>query len=316
MITIMLQQIFTTEIKLNWRRFLCISVFFLTTIFNSGCNSVKQTEKLVYTPLSPTLVFVQKTPQPNITTFDTATPTWTPMATLPVEIRKQNLIELFSTNGGCDFPCWWGVNSGDSIQKAAELTPKIGKSLHLYGNFLYSYTLSLDDSSFADFYAEFHVDVNQIIQRMEINLAEPSRLRDYQDVLKERLSLHSILQLYGKPSEILFLVTPRFEPGETPRPYTLFLIYDIQGFGIVYSGLVDNENPLQVCSIKLDNHRLQHISLYLQDPRPKIAEINRFNSTKLQSLEEVTAMSMDDFYQAFSTPDNKECIETIIDPWQ
>lgn len=307
-------------IKSQLQRFVQMSFFVLVILSLSRCNDIQK----VQIPASPTLLSstlapTLETPQPTITPSSTATttqqPTSTPVATLPVEIRKQNLIELFSTNGGCDFPCWWGISSGDSIQKVSELAPLVGKPLRAYGSSYY-YILSLDNLNFADFDTNFFVDASQTVQRIEISINQPSRFRDYYDAFEMRLSLASLLGRYGKPSEVLLLVTPRFEPGETPRPYTLFLIYDTQDFGIVYSGLVDYENPLRICSIKLDDYHLQYVMLYLINPRSKIVEINRFNSTELQPLEQVTSMSLDDFYQIFTNPKNNQCIDVPIDVWQ
>jgi hypothetical protein len=289
-----------------------LAIFFAVLLF--GCSL-----ETLNTPLPALPVKTTQTPKPTTKPSSTATPslqpTWTPVATLPLEIRRQNLIKLFSTNGDCEFPCWWGIHPGDPIQKVSELAPVIGKSLYADGSFYY-YTLALDNLNLLDFDANFFVDANQTVQRIEISLREPIRFRDYHAAFEVRLSLAGLLGRYGKPSEVLFLITPRFEPGETPRPYTLFLIYDNLDFGIVYSGLVDSEDPLQVCSIKLDDYHLQYILLYLQDPRPKIAVLNRFNSTEFQPLEQVTSMSLDDFYRIFSEPESNKCIEVSVDVWQ
>jgi hypothetical protein len=298
--------------------FSCFSALLFIILLLVGCTTAAGTVSVTSTTFPSPSETIHEPPQPTIKPASTATvqPTWTPVATLPVEIRKQNLIELFSTNGGCDFPCWWGISSGDSIQNVSELALVVGESLHIYRGFLYSYGLSLGDLDTPDLDVNYSVDANQIVQRIEISLNQPSRFWDYHEAFEERLSLAGVLGHYGKPSEILFLVTPRFEPGETPRPYTLFLIYDMQGFGIVYRGLVDSEKPLQVCSIKINDYRLQSISLYLQDPRSKIAEINRFNSTEFQPLEQVTSMSLDNFYGIFSEPEATQCIEISVDVWQ
>jgi hypothetical protein len=308
------------NIESKWQRFSYFSLFALGILFLAGCGSVQSTQiPTLQTQLLPTSMPTRETPQPTAHPSATATisraPTWTPVPTLSLGIRKQNLIELFSTNGGCDFPCWWGILPGDPIQKVFELSPLVGKSLRPDGSSYY-YSLSLDELNTPDLDVNYYVDANQVVQRMEISLIGFPRLRDYYDAFEVQLSLASLLGRYGKPSDVLFLVTPRFEPGETPRPYTLFLIYDIQGFGIVYSGLVDSENPLRVCSIELSNHRLQYISLYLQNPRAKIAEINRFNSAELLPLEQVTSINLDDFYRIFSGTGNNKCIEVSIDPWQ
>jgi hypothetical protein len=75
------------------------------------------------------------------TTSPTIEPTWTPVPTLSMEDAMMNLLELFSTNGGCDFPCWWGIRPGDSIQKAIALSQILGKAPRDSGIY-YSYGLS------------------------------------------------------------------------------------------------------------------------------------------------------------------------------
>ncbi len=318
MANIITHQTSLREIKLEWRKFLYLSAFLIAVIFMSGCNGVETTRISVSdTPLPPTMTQIpeihQPTSKPSGTATATQNPTWTPVATLPVEIRKQNLIELFSTNGGCNFPCWWDISPGDSIQKVSELAPVVGKSLRHHESFFY-YTLSLDDLNLADFDVNYYVDGNQIVQRMKIVIEKPSRFRDYHIAFGERLSLSGLLNNYGKPSEVLLLVAPLGGPG-IPREYALFLIYDTQDFGVVYIGLVDSEDPIRICSIKMDDYHLQSVLLYLHDPRQKIAELNRFYMHTFKPLDEVTSMSLDDFYQTFSIPSNIGCIETTIDKW-
>lgn len=305
----------------KWQRLLQVVLFVLTIVPLSGCGDGQSTQITASDTLHPlTLTPTRETPRPTLTPSSTETatpqPTWTPVPTLPVETRKQNLIELFSTNGGCDFPCWWGVSSGDPIQKVSELASVVGDSLDVYRGFLYSYTLSLGTLNTPDLDVNYYVDANHIVQRMEIILDQPARFTDYYNAFAERLSLASLLNRYGKPSEVLLLVAPRSEPGPSPRAYVLFLIYDIEGFGIAYRGSVDSEDPLRICSIKLDDYHLQYILLYLQEPRQQIGELNRFHLAELHPLDEVTSMSLDEFYMMFSEPMNNECIEIFTDPWQ
>ncbi|MCG2783909.1 MAG: hypothetical protein L6461_02275 [Anaerolineae bacterium] len=285
----------------------------LILLFFSGCSIFQSTQIVVSeTPLSPT-VFVNKTPE-FYTATATLEPTLTLVATLPLEIRKQNLIELFSTNGGCDLPCWWGISLGDSLQKVAELAPVIGKPLRPDGA-LYYYTLSLDNLNLADFDINYYVDENMIVQEMEINLVEPSRFKDFHIAFNEQLSLSGLLRRYGKPSEVLLLAEP-LGGLNTPREYALFVIYDTQGFGVVYTGLVHAENPIQICSITVEDYHLKRIFLYLQEPRKKIEQLNRFYLHDLKPLESVALMSLDDFYEHFSLPDNSKCIETFAEKWK
>jgi hypothetical protein len=308
----------STKTKLVWQKFLCSSALLLAALLISGCAIAEMAQGSASdTPLPPTLISTRETIQPIIEPSSTAsvaqTPTSVPLVKLPVEIQKQNLIELFSTNGGCDFPCWWSISPGDSIQKVSELAPMIGKSLRSDGPFFY-YTISLDDLNAPDLDINYYVDSNQIVQRMEITLSFPSRFRDYHIAFEKRLSLSSLLRHYGKPSEVLLLVAP-LGSSDIPREYALFLLYDVQDFGVVYTGLVDSEDPIRICSIKINDYHLKDILIYLKNPRQNIAKLNRLYVHDLKSLNEVASMDMDDFYQAFSAPSSTECIETDIEKW-
>ena len=309
-------------IRTCWRcgRFLRALGFLLALLLLARCNAAKTTQIPALDTSSPLMMTpINETPQPTIipssTIAETQKPTLTAVVSLPAEIMRKNLIDLFTTNGGCDFPCWWGISHGDDLQKISELAPVTGKSLHLYGNSLYSYTLSLDSLNLADFIAEFYVDSDQIVRSMEIRLEKPSRFKEYLNAFEEHLSLTSLLGRYGKPSEVLILVEPLGGPN-VAREYALFLIYKAQGFGIEYTGKVDSENPIRICSSKLNDDHLEEILLYLQDPQLKITERNRFHLHEFKSIDKVTSMSLYDFYQVFSEPGSTECIETTIDHWE
>lgn len=306
------------SIKNEWERFMQIVAFVLAILFLPGCGGV-QTQQVPASDAPPPMTSTptRENPRPTITLSSTATatPTWTSVPTLPVEIRKQNLIELFSTNGGCDFPCWWGISPGDPIQKVSELGLRVGKPLRRDGLNHY-YTLSLDELNAPDLDVNYNVDADEIVQSMEISLAGISRFWDYHEAFEARLSPASILSRYGKPSEVLLLVVPRVEPDPTPRAYILFLIYDKQDFGIVYRGMVDSEDPLRICSIKVDDYHLQSITLYLHDPLSKLGELNRSHLAELQPLDQVTSMNLDEFQRIFSEPENNQCIEVSNDVWQ
>lgn len=235
--------------------------------------------------------------------------TWTAVPTLSKEDALMNLLELFSTNGGCDFPCWWGIRPGDSIQKAIDLSSVLGKAPRDSGIY-YSYGLSLDDLNFSDLSMAFYYADNDTVRRIEIALEYPGRLTDYEEVFQTRFSLKSILSRYGTPSDIMVQVVPRAEI-DAPIAYTVTIIYELKGFGIEYSGIVDSENPIQMC-LKLNDFHLQGISLYSHDSQRMRLLRNRLSAQGHKSIETVTSMRLDQFSQIYSQGENM-CIESKID---
>ncbi len=282
------------------------------------------------TPITAKTPALSSKPQleatPTVTTEpDTSPPTSTPLVptsfptrmfvpTLSPEAFKKNLIKLFSTNGGCDFPCWWGVRPSDPMQAAFSLSMTLGEAPHIHKNYSY-YSLSLGDFQFRDLSVEFFSDLNGAIQDMTISLTYPSRLSDYIDAFERQLALHSLLERYGKPNEVQLLIKPRSEPN-SHIAYDLMLIYDTRGFGVEYWGIVDDEDPIRICSIKMNDHHLYEVRLYTQDLLPVLEERSQFFLSEFRPLDEVTSMSPDDFYQVYSDANYSGCIETSYELWK
>ena len=58
------------------------------------------------------------TPDVPSATF-TAAPTWTLLATLPIEEAENAVAELFLNNRNCQLPCWWGIVPGETTWREA-----------------------------------------------------------------------------------------------------------------------------------------------------------------------------------------------------
>jgi hypothetical protein len=313
-----------------------VEALIIFTLLSYGCNASVEREYIEASPtlaITPTLLIESTftmTPESvptslNILMTETLTPTneptWTPAPTLSQEKKNMNLLELLSPNRDCEFPCWWGIRPGTSIQEALSLSSVLGESPYIYTGQgkQYSYTLSLDELNLPDLYIVFYEN-EEIIQRIEVSLGYPSRLTGYLDALEKILSLSSVLSNYGQPTDVLLMVKPRVE-RDAPIGYTLSIIYESSGFGIEYSGVVDAEEPIQICSIKLNDYHLETITLYLQDPqamssyRSKLLREGGVDLQRFKPLESVTSMSLDAFFQTFSSSENDSCIETSIDEW-
>ena len=281
----------------------------------TACSLATTTD--VGTPVDNSTATPSPTPTirkiPTQTNTPTVTPTWTLVTTISQETKKRNLQELLLSNGGCDFPCWWGIEPGTSLQDVIALASILGESPHIFQN-QFSYTISFDELNLPDLDVTFF-GKEEIVQAINVRLIYPSRHPDYYDALHSTLSLNSVLNKHGKPSKVMFLVEPRVEPN-SPISYAIFLAYETQGFGIEYSGLVDVEDPVKVCSIKISDDHLREISLYIQDPADKIKERNQFHTNEFQSLELYTSMSLDEFSETFAVAENDNCIETSFDHWK
>lgn len=313
------------------QRFLIIALAFL--VFLSGCRGGAKTRDVIpENTVPPAPVITISTPEPTreptremtqtatatlkptVLPSRTATQEPTKFPTLPAETFRRSVIELLSTNGGCELPCWLGIEKGDAVDKVIALFARLGETPYMEWH-AYDYSVSLDDFNFVDMDVKFYVDDNQIVQRIQVMLSEPVRFQEYHAVLEERFSLQSVLARYGKPSEVLFAAPPQIEPSSV-RGYVLFVIYDEQDFGIVYDGVTGIEDPMRLCDLETINVGLGEIFLYAHEPRRNIPELNDSQFMELQPLEQVTNLTLEDFYQAFSSPNSSECIESPLEIWQ
>ncbi len=240
-------------------------------------------------------------------------PTWTPVPTLALETKRTNLKELLATNRGCEFPCWWGVRPGDDIQKALLLATTLGRNPYVYGT-QYSYGFPFDESNIFDLNVTFYENLG-IVQKMKVVLEEPSRSIDYRASLEKAFSLSSILNHYGRPTNILLEVIPRAEI-DSSISYVLAVIYQPDGFGVKYEGIVDSEEPLLICPATLENYHLEMITFYLQDSMAMETLQDELYYRGAKSIEDATSMGLDGFFQAFSSGDEDNCITTLIELWK
>ncbi len=309
---------------------LCMSIFSLV-----GCNSVdgiEQTEQYqvhassltrvpssTLTPTITTLPTITETDMPEIPihTFGpsltpTRTATWTPVPTLSEEVRKENLIHLFTTNGGCEYPCFWGVKPGSPIQDVMDLTSTLGKAPIIYDN-QYTFRFSLDELNLGDFSLDIDEDEG-VVQKITTSLIDATRHKGFMEAFNMSLSLSSILTQYGQPDSVLLQIQPRAEKN-SPIGYTFYLLYIREGFAVWYDGVVSSEDPIRVC-VFLEDFHLGASGLELQDTKAMETLQEELLKQGFLPIDEVTSMSSDDFYHTFSFMDNRQCIETSIDHWQ
>ncbi len=89
-----------------------------TAIGRTPTNQVDKTEKpRILTPLvASTITPTQRASTVTPTVTRTLSPPhllqWTPGAKLPPDEVEKKIMSLYSNNGGCELPCWWGITPG------------------------------------------------------------------------------------------------------------------------------------------------------------------------------------------------------------
>lgn len=299
-----------------------------TVVPSPGITAATQStieQALTITPVqSPVVTRLSATAQPAATKT-APSPTFPPVPTLGSEQAQVRILDLLSSNGGCNLPCWWGFVPGQSTwQSIRSFYASIGKTLEKYHSDGGSYVVNTDildhDTQSSQVYFPDHDIVDLIVVRAatlrdnSIVYADPQFVQDFKQYL-----LPQLLNSHGVPTQSL-LETFAEAPGGPPFPFRLLVIYWQQGILVEYEGR--NEiigEDIQICPLQ------STIDMWLWPPEReyKWSDIVRFAVGDLvpgatsgyRPLEETTGMSLEQFHEVFSKADVSTCFTTPVAFW-
>lgn len=224
--------------------------------------------------------------------------------------------ELLENNAGCQLPCWWGINPGETTwEKAHRILEKVssyvggqtqGEEFYANVNVYLPYP-----SDFAPYMEHLY--------RVKSGVVEYIRIYNYN--LAPNYYLPKFLETYGRPSEIWMQPFSQEEIGQ--QNFAFILFYADKGilvkYGIV-TPIVDVaiKEKLQVCLEGADSPFLflwspEKNKMSFQDAKQKFIDTTYLPEP--QPLLEATGMDVNTFYETFKNPDTNVCLETPKDLW-
>lgn len=284
----------------------------------------------------PTAIPLTDKPTLTLTSTLTITPTftstWTPLPTFSSEDEAYIIFkDLLKGTPDCSFPCWAGIIPGETKWDMAIqlLTPFISfvnshSDGHLFGGlgegkcryedceamgFSYSHKRSLDDW--------YHVSVfskDDMVYAINIqgNALPYFRIQD-------------MLRKHGKPSQVYLLVYPYSETAYSPELY-LILFYPDKKLVILYYPfkLLVQGGDLSTCFNSSHHISLGLVGIDQGEEWPGIEIANAGYQTThgfqgiggFRPIEEVTKMTVDDFYQKGIDENSSLCIVTPEEYWK
>jgi len=288
-------------------------------------NTVTEATSLSQKPFTPTLAPSSTptvTPSPGSPTLIPPSQTSiTPVPTLLIEEQESYFLNLLETNGGCQLPCFMGIQPGKAVWEEARVVegPVYFRESYL-PNDAGAMTIYTNLEALRNFDLVFWGS-KDIIERIRVDARlYPDDPYEYIPAFARVMSQYSLVNVlseYGVPSRILLAVVGVVEAGGTSQAEIL-LFYDHFGILIKYHfwsvALQDREtSAFRVCP---DYGHNDVISLYLQGPQGDtplermIGDQNDYYlNPYLQPLEEITSLSVKDFYEIFIAPDNTGCFE-------
>lgn len=103
-------------------------------------------------------------------------------------------------------------------------------------------------------------------------------------------------------------------------PYWIWFFYDHLGILVSYNGQVRYENIYKMCPVFNEQGNLSDdIDIYLQSPEANIPLEDlptvKYNAKDAIPLGEAAGISLDEFYELFTTPGIAPCFETPRSIW-
>lgn len=254
-------------------------------------------------------------------------PTITLIPTLTTEEAKTKLFDLLRNNGGCNLPCIWGY------------TPEQTNRNELVDFFKHFVVTETPEISISKLMRNDRMSISFFVRLLSVYIdtgimayenedlvealimdgsANPQWDASYAEVMKYYM-LPQILTNYGKPSQILILTyrDDRQRPDVTAHPFYLVLLYPDQGFFVEYEMNREIKGDKFIgCPSKA------FVSISTWNPQndkafEKITQGTRLDlyPDEYKSIYDATTMTTDEFFKVFSDPENKDCIQTLIEKW-
>ena len=259
-------------------------------------------------------------------------PTPTMIPTLPVETAQIKLLDLLANNGNCRLPCLWGIMPGESTfwEAQAILASLSGLSPYADLNFPGPSSISPTyNESGLEIYTRITYLINpesKITNRIVFNLEAHRSLQEggYEDVYDSKsfgnktsvYGLPHVLSEQGIPSSVMIATWG----GPLTRGFTggfgILLLYPDKGVLVNYNTqmYVIGSN-VRGCPVNA------HVEMELYPPGQQETFFELLKKTDwntkmkyYQPLEEVTSMTLGEFYEAFREQSSR-CIETPANFW-
>jgi hypothetical protein len=287
------------------RNIILLVLLFLLMSVLTGCSCFQEIRP------TETSIVGTASPSPYVSNDKTITPTKTvvpasnqelletPLPTLSAPESTEFIKELLLNNGGCKLPCFWGLVPGTTEWNTAKAFLETFAEVE-EGKY---YSARIQDPEYPwDIVINFKVQEGILVKV----LVGPT--------VTSNFTIDKLLIDYGKPEEV-YLLTYRNAPA-FPTPAYLVLDYRHQGILAKYEFTSEkiNDNEFLVCSQSVGP------ILWLRSSEKMLTELEINQSTlgyepsfKLRKIDEVSDISVDEFYDEFKRP--PACFTTPVDIW-
>lgn len=279
-----------------------------------GCISLIVGLEASCVPATPvTLTLGTSSPQPlsSSTPYGLGTGIYTSSVS-----PQERFFELLHTNGGCQLPCWWGINPGEtswteSEQLLAELDVQVYSIT--VGNIIIHKAVGFEALE-PDTSQEilFH-EQNGLTIIMDVKVSGNAGVISEFQSAWQMYSPQNFVLNYGTPSQVWIRSI-----STSPSPqvgYDLWLVYRHLGVQVIYSGRTKYQSVYHICPQFDGEDGIFDMRLILQAPNSeRIIEGGPIVDSYTFSWEDVTNSNLEEFVNLFSRK-GETCFDAPKDVW-
>lgn len=223
----------------------------------------------------------------------------TPYPGLEKDEAHARLIELFETNGGCRFPCWWGIVPGKTTWEEVHA---------LLSPFMHSdvdQILGRDDDIVYTFsYYSYENVFIEVQTQSDLPVPDVS-IQDVPSEYLSNLNLSHIFQTYGMPDGI-YIRSPYGHNAIGPclGEFEMFTYYTSKRFAVryIYQGYAIKQT-VRVCGLNSPSSAEFYVWAHSSDEpdSQKVLGSGWHPEEGIRPIEEVTEWTTESFYAVFQS---------------
>ena len=232
-------------------------------------------------------------------------------------------INMQETNGGCELPCWWGITPGETTSRAAmQILFPVKNYMEIFPGFFNG--RGELDSLLLDSYSNLRVDLSFAGKEQPVNsiavysfIPSSAQHTQYHNSWR-RYFLYELLTQLGKPSDV-WLGFGRYSAEDqrltrATHFYELYVLYQDLGIisrymGPAVTGGVNN----RACPTL---EQVRDLYLFIKDrSAERLIGPPGEQFTDARSLDKISNMSVEQFYQAALNSKQSFCIESPAKLW-
>jgi hypothetical protein len=302
---------------------------FVLILILTACNSVEPDDSTsMDVPGSPASLAVDMDVKRIEPEFDThpsdsiATPTatsmtvkrsepalsWTPQPTFTAGQARDYALNMMKTNGGCKFPCWFGITPGKTTWvDASKALSSYAYSISKPNMLRESYEVTLK-FPFQSFHGNSSAAAN-IFVKPDGKVEKIKTLTD--------ITLPDLLDTYGVPDEVRLLAVG-VNTTDPNGHFTLVLFYPDLGFIAAYEGKNERDAVIHVCPSNITGQPEWLIwnpadPVTFSEAGKEISLISSVSSPTEKdyiSIEKLIGVTPEAFHQRYKDPENTDvCME-------